>query len=244
MKKLWSALLMGVWTLGFAETYKVVIEPNYPPMEFYDENGQLVGFDIDLINMIAKNQKFDIKIFIETWERVLPSVKDGTHDIAISAISIAPEHVQNYDFSEPYLKEYHVIAYKDEQLSNVHSLQDIGEHSVGVLKDSYTEDVLKEHNINNIVGKKTLFLAMAALARGDVDMVVANETVASYIINHHDELDFKVTRMTDEVLIEESAIAVQKGNRALLEKINNGLRELRSNGELEKLAEKWVRIRQ
>lgn len=85
---------------------------------------------------------------------------------------------------------------------------------------------------------------MGALARGDVDMVVANETVASYIINHHDELDFKVTRMTDEVLIEESAIAVQKGNRALLEKINNGLRELRSNGELEKLAEKWVRIRQ
>ncbi|AXM45165.1 transporter substrate-binding domain-containing protein [Dichelobacter nodosus] len=85
---------------------------------------------------------------------------------------------------------------------------------------------------------------MGALARGDVDMVVANETVASYIINHHDELDFKVTRMTDEVLIEESAIAVQKGNRALLEKINNGLKGLRSNGELEKLAEKWVRIHQ
>ena len=117
MKKLLSivlmlAILLSMGTVVFADgidgpmkpaKIKVAINAEFPPFEYYDENGKLYGFDIDLMNYIGERIGFEIEYVEFPFDRLLPAVASGEVDCAISAISVTEERDNVIDYTIPYL---------------------------------------------------------------------------------------------------------------------------------------------
>lgn len=82
---------------------KVGINAQFPPFEYYDENGALYGFDIDLMNYIGKRIGFDIEFVDMSFDKLMPAVMNGEVKCAISAISITEERNNIIDYTIPYL---------------------------------------------------------------------------------------------------------------------------------------------
>ncbi len=107
MKKLLSVILtiiilLAMSTSAFAEI-RVGISPDFKPFEYYDENGEIKGFDIDLMNSIAEKTGYEIEWVALSFDALIPAVQSGNVDCAISAIAKTEERAKLVDYSIPYL---------------------------------------------------------------------------------------------------------------------------------------------
>ena len=119
MKKLVAAAalaLMVVGTQAGAETLRVGSETVYPPFEFLDSNsGKYVGFDIDLIDEVAKRAGFEPQILSMGLDGLIPALMSGSIDVAVSALTITPERAAKVDFTKPYYESgLSIVARKDD----------------------------------------------------------------------------------------------------------------------------------
>ena len=118
MKKLVAAAalaLMVVGTQAGAETLRVGSETVYPPFEFLDSNsGKYVGFDIDLIDEVAKRAGFEPQILSMGLDGLIPALMSGSIDVAVSALTITPERAAKVDFTKPYYESGLSMARKDD----------------------------------------------------------------------------------------------------------------------------------
>lgn len=119
MKKLVAAAalaLMVVGTQAGAETLRVGSETVYPPFEFLDSNsGKYVGFDIDLIDEVAKRAGFEPQILSMGLDGLIPALMSGSIDVAVSALTITPERAAKVDFTKPYYESgLSIMARKDD----------------------------------------------------------------------------------------------------------------------------------
>ena len=73
-----------------------------PPMESVDTSKNIVGFDIDLINAIAKDQKFEVEIKNTAWDGIFAGLEGGAYDAILSSMTITDDRKKTYDFSDPY----------------------------------------------------------------------------------------------------------------------------------------------
>ena len=119
MKKLVATAalaLMVVGTQAGAETLRVGSETVYPPFEFLDSNsGKYVGFDIDLIDEVAKRAGFEPQILSMGLDGLIPALMSGSIDVAVSALTITPERAAKVDFTKPYYESgLSIMARKDD----------------------------------------------------------------------------------------------------------------------------------
>ena len=118
----------------------VGVSPDYPPFEF-TKNGKIVGFDIDLINEIAKTMHMEVKIREMEFSSLIPSLNSGEVDLIISSISKNSDRSKNIDFSKPYYASDFAVIFKDDQ--NFSSLEDLPNNAkVGVQTGSTMENLL------------------------------------------------------------------------------------------------------
>lgn len=131
MKKILSVLLLIAVLFSafgsFAESsngimqkakIKVGINAQFPPFEYYDESGNLYGFDIDLMNFIGKRTGFDIEYVDMPFDKLFTSVANGDVACIISAISVTEERNNIIDYTIPYLTAR--VTYKDGGINNTH----------------------------------------------------------------------------------------------------------------------------
>ena len=119
MKKLVAAAALAFMVVGTqagAETLRVGSETVYPPFEFLDSNsGKYVGFDIDLIDEVAKRAGFEPQILSMGLDGLIPALMSGSIDVAVSALTITPERAAKVDFTKPYYESgLSIMARKDD----------------------------------------------------------------------------------------------------------------------------------
>ena len=107
-----------------AGSIKVGVEGTYPPVTYHDENGDLVGFDIDVAKAVA--QKLGVKAeFVESeWDSLLAGVDSGRLDTVINAVSITDEREEKYDFAGPYFYITRQVVVRTGN-DDLHSLDDL-----------------------------------------------------------------------------------------------------------------------
>ena len=93
-----------------AKTYVVATDAAFPPMEFVDANKNIVGFDIDLMNAIAKAMGFEVEYKNTAWDGIFAGLESGDYDAIISAVTIRDDRKAKYDFSEPYINAGQAIV--------------------------------------------------------------------------------------------------------------------------------------
>lgn len=234
-----SMLLGACQTAGSGTKTKIRVatEAAYPPFEVMNEQtNQPEGFDIDLMNEIAKKANLEVEYQNTPFDAVLTGIATCQFDAAISAITITEERKEKIGFSNPYINAGQITTVRLDN-TDIKGPADLKGKTIGVQLN--TTGQIEVEKIEGVTVKPydTVDLAFLDLQNGQVDAVVADyPTTLNFINRNKDKL-----KTTGEVFTEESyGIAVCKTNTELLEKFNKALDELEKEGFIKKLEEKWL----
>ena len=234
-----SSLLTMLASAAHAETYTVGSGGTYRPFEFENSQKQLEGFDIDIIKAIAKAENFDVKLVNTPWEGIFATLGTGDRDIIISGITITDKRKAMVDFSAPYFPAEQSIVVPAS--SKEDSLAALKELNVGVVNSS-TGDIV----VSDVLGKNSTAikrfdntpLMLQELYEDGIGAAVGDVGVVKYYIKTHPEKQFKL--VSDAKFQRQYfGIAVAKGNDALRNKINAGLKKIIADGTYAKIYSTW-----
>lgn len=209
----------------------------YEPFEFEGDGPdglKYTGFDVELINAVAKKAELDLKIKVVPFDGILGNLAAKDCDVAVSSITITDERADKVRFSEPYFDaDQSLLVEKD---SGAKSLDDLADKTIGA-KSGTGETYAKENTpdgatVKSFDGADGLFTALAA---GDIDAVLQDFPVNAYRATKDDSVEVVDTFKTDE----QYGFAVRKDNEDLQTTINDALEELRSDGTYDDLYEKY-----
>lgn len=206
----------------------------YRPFE-YTEDGQTVGFDIDLVNGIAEDMGVQTEFIRTAFEGIQSGVALDSDqcDLAASGMTINEERESVMDFSEPYLDDN--LALLVAPGSDIQSVADVQGKRVGV-QQATTGETQAQENGAEVVQYEDSALMIQGLNTGDVEAVIGNISVTGPAITDNPELKLVEEIETGEQL----GLAVKTGNTALLDQVNESLATMREDGTLEELESKWL----
>lgn len=245
LSSLFSALLILTALVGCKDEKKetdaqtaivVVTSADYPPFEFY-QNGEMVGFEIDLMKAIAKELKRDIKFQDLPFDSIIGSLQAKRVDMAISGISATEERAKVVDFTTHYNESKSVIIIDD---ATINTMSDLKGKIVGVQMGSTYESCLKEWQskvedlqiqsltkvpdlIQNLKVKRIVGIALGVT---EANAVMAQVKGLRMINIPDTEISY--------------AIAVPKGSE-LTAQINSVIEKMKKDGSLKALQDKWLK---
>lgn len=220
----------------------VGLDDTYKPMEYVDDNGNLVGFDVDFAKMLGEELGMEVEFVSTAWDGIFLALDAKKFDVMISSVSITEERQKNYDISVPYLSNGQVIVVPADA-ADVATIEDLAGLNVGVQIDTTSDNSAKEVNktvdfeLNAYDGIDETFMDLKA---GRLDAIVVDSMVALEYNKLNPGL-FKIT--TAKLSNEPIAVYFKKGENAeLLEKVNAAIKTLQENGKLSELSNTWFGI--
>lgn len=161
---------------------RVAVNPDFPPFEMKTADGSLTGFDIDLINAIGGTAGFIIDFDEMAFNDLIRSIYGNQTDVAISAITINRDRAERVSFSRPYFKSGLAIAVAANN-TDITSVQSLQGKRIGVQRGTTSE--AQAQAIPNAKVRQTASApeALQALAKGEVDVVINDAPVTTYLIN-------------------------------------------------------------
>jgi len=222
-----------------AKVYVVGTDAAYAPFESQNEKGEIVGFDIEVVQAIAKKAGFEVKFVNTPWEGIFNTLQQGDRDMVVSAVTITEERKQTMDFSAPYFDAQQLIAVREN--SKVAKFADLKKLKVGVQTGTTGDEAatkLLGKTSTNIKRFESTPLALKELESGGVDAVVADNGVVIHYVANNPGGKFKTVSDKDFVP-EQYGIAVKKGNAELLAKINTGLAGIKADGSYDAIYSKY-----
>jgi polar amino acid transport system substrate-binding protein len=222
-----------------AKVYVVGTDAAYAPFESQNEKGEIVGFDIEVVQAIAKKAGIEVKFVNTPWEGIFNALNQGDRDLLVSAVTITDERKQTMDFSDPYFDAQQLIAVKDN--SKIAKFADLKKRKVGVQTgttgDEAVSKLLGKTN-PNIKRFESTPLALKELESGGIDAVVADNGVVIHYVANNPGGKFK-TVSDKEFVPEQYGIPVKKGNTELLAKLNKGLADIKADGSYDQIYAKY-----
>ncbi|MGI5920694.1 MAG: basic amino acid ABC transporter substrate-binding protein [Syntrophomonadaceae bacterium] len=218
----------------------VASETTYPPFEF-SQNGELTGFDMDLIRAIGEVQGYDVKISTLGFDALIPALKADKYDCVISAMTITEDRKKSVDFSEPYFDSGLVIAVAQDN-NDIKSLEDlkgkrlageVGTTGLNAENEIKAQDPTTQVAVFDAVGE-----AFMELQKGGADAVINDLPVTAYYIKTTGKDKIKIVGDVFSTG-DQYGIAVKKGDTETLKMINDGLAKVKANGEYDKIYTKW-----
>lgn len=265
MKKSLLALLAGVTLLGLGacgkaessqdklttikkeKVIKVATSPDYAPFGFHTDikgKDEIVGADIDLVNSIAKKMGVKVKWLDMSFNSVLAAAKEGKADIAVSAISVTPERKKSFDFTDEYYVSPQVVLINKKNENNFTTVDSLADKQVGAQKGTIQENVVKEQLKNaKLVSIEKLPNIVLEVKDGSLDGLVVEKTIAESYVAQNPEL--AISKIPLKSSKEDAfSIAVPKGNPKLVKELNQHIKELKDQGEVEQMVAKNNKIAQ
>lgn len=221
---------------GKAETLTMGTNASFPPYEYVDDNGKIVGIDAEIAQAIADKLGMKLEIKDMEFESLVPAVKAKSIDLALAGMTVTDERKQSVNFSDSYSTGVQVVIVKEN--SEIKTVDDLKGKKIGVqagtTSDTYCSEDFGEENVKQFSNGS---LAVAALANGQVDCVVIdNEPAKNYVAANS---GLKI--LDTEYVTEDYAIAIAKDNDELLKKVNNALKELKEDGTVDKIVGKYIK---
>ena len=205
----------------------------FEPFEYRDGDN-IVGFDIDLINEIAKIMKQDIEVVDMAFDGLLPALQSKKIDIIIAGMTADEERKKFVNFTDPYYNtKQSILVYNDN--TTINSFDDLDGKNVGVVL-GFTGDLIVSE-MSNVNAQKygATSEAILALKSQKVDAVVLDYEPAKQYSAQNKELKLVLADSQDE----EYAIAIRKEDTELLKKVNDALNTIKENGTYDMLIEKY-----
>jgi ABC-type amino acid transport substrate-binding protein len=218
----------------------VLATGNYRPFEYRDEkSNQIVGYDIDLAELIAKKIGVPLEAQDMQFQSIIPTLQNGRADIVIAAMYITDARREVVDFADPYMSTGMVLVTRKEN-TKIKSAKDLDGLVVGVKSGATSEHVaeglLKEGPKFTIKAYRETVDYAFDLANGRIDAAV-NDLLNQLELN---KVYPNLAIVGEPFTKAELGIAVRKGDDDLVSLVNSVLAEIKTNGEGEKLYNKWI----
>jgi len=213
----------------------IAVTPSLPPQQ-YSENGELKGFDIDLMKEVANKMGLRPEFKAYSYEGAEEALLKGEVD-CIPSMTVSPDRKEYLDFSRTYTQTYMVVAVLEN--SPYDKLTDLNGKNVAVLKDTYSEEWVENYfgSIDaNIKYYNTAEEILSDVKSGNLDAVVTDEIHLNY---HSENSNIQDKIIPEKVTIVYWAVAMKKDNDGLQEKMNNALLELEKDEAIYELKNKW-----
>ncbi len=239
-----SALVVALALLsGCAPSKKIVVatDATWPPMEFVNDQKETVGFDIDLIKEIAKEAGFQVQIKNVNWDGIFGGLTGGQYDAVISSVTITEERKAEMDFSDPYINAGQVLIVRADAADSVQTIADLAGKSLGAQIGTTGAMEIEKVAAVTLKTYDELGFAIEDLAKGRIEGVVADTPIAAQFVLQNDTYKDSLKIVGQSFTDEYYGIAVKKGNAAVLELINTGLRKVLASKKNVELEEKWLR---
>lgn len=215
---------------------RVGTNAEFAPFSFI-ENGEIQGFDIDMIKAVAKKLNYEIQIIDLPWDALIPELKSRSVDIIAAGMTMTQERAQVVDFTTPYLDGEPLVACFLKGKQDITTVDDIFKHSI-VVNDGYTADMyVTKNGQREPIRIQSPIDAMMALTSGRAQVYVLARNVVQPLIDNlkEDYIDSVVIEGTSE----NCAMMVTKGQSEFLSSINQALEELKEEGVVDALRLKW-----
>jgi glutamine transport system substrate-binding protein len=218
------------------DTYTVATDTSFVPFEF-KEDGEYVGFDIDLINAIAEEVGFDIDLETTNFDGIIPGLQTGSFDLALAGIGITEERKKSIDYSDPYYESGLRIGVSVDN-DDINGMEDLEGKTIATRLGSTSSAYIKE-NIDDAEANEYEQLDQAYLAveNGSADAVLYDAPNVAYYIQTKGEDSLKM--VGDLYEAENYGIAFAKGQEPLVKAVNEALETIRDNGTYDDIYEKW-----
>lgn len=244
MKKfLLIAAIAGITFSATAKDINFGLNPTYAPYEFYDENNQIVGFDIDIANQICQELQYTCKFTNQSFDSLIPSLKTRRIDAVISAMDVTEARKKQVDFTNFYYTDNGATFTINKD--NFKSVQDLNGKRVGVQNGTTHQKYLMQmHPEINVVNYDSYEYAILDLNTGRIDAILSDNAVANDWLTNNNSLSQLGEKVTDPAFYGSGlAIALRKNNTELLEQINQALSKMKTDGSYDVIYKKWFGIK-
>ena len=229
-----SDLLSTIQSRG---TLIVALEGAWQPWSYHDESDTLVGYDVEVSRAIAEKLGVEPEYVESDWDSLFAGMDAGRYDLVCNGVEVTDERALTYDFTTPYGYIHTALAVKKDN-DTITSFEDLkGKTTANSLASTYME--LAESYGATVQGIDTLEETIQLLTAGRIDATL-NADVSFYdYLNVHPDADFKIVAQTEEA--SHVAIPLRKGEEtaSLREAIDKAIEELRAEGTLTELSEKY-----
>ena len=223
--------------LSTVEPGKLIMSTNaaFPPYEMTTDSGEFEGIDIETAQAIADKLGLELQIDDMDFDAALLAVQQGKSDMVMAGVTVTDERQNVMDFTDSYATGIQSIIVKED--SDIASVDDLAGKKIGTQRGTtgylYCSD---DFGDENVVAYDNGLTAVQMLNNGQVDRVVIDNAPAKEFIAANPGL-----KLLDTAYVEESyAIGIGKGNTELKDAINTALEELKADGTLQAIVDKYI----
>ena len=218
----------------------IALDATWPPMEYVDKNYNIIGFSVDLMNAAAEEGGFTIEFRNTAWDGIFAGLEKNKYDAVCSSVTITEERKKIMDFTIPYLTIGQVVLVKKE-LNGLNELSMFAGKKVGARMG--TSGVYEIKKYSNIIFEPydELAIAVEDLAQNKIDAVVCDNSLAAFYVIHSPEYRSLLKIVGTPLAEENYGVAVKKGNKEIVDIINDGLRKVKAKGIDKELENKWLK---
>ncbi len=219
----------------------VGLDDNFPPMGFKDESNNIVGFDIDLAKEASKRLGREVEFKAIDWSSKEAELKSGRVDILWNGLDITEKRKENMLFSDPYMDNRQIIFVKKgtQNIKDEASMEGkvIGTQSASSAEEYMDGSAFFKEKVKEVKKYSDFVSAFMDLENGRVDAVVGDEIVGRYYMSKHPESLDAVDVAIGEVST--FGIGFAKDNQQLRDDVQKVLNEMKADGTMAKISEKW-----
>lgn len=224
-------------TVSSQTVYRVFTEQSYPPFIMHSGVDQIDGFEYDLLNEIGKRQGFTVKFIPYVWEGLFKTLNEGKADIVSSGITITDERKQQMLFSDPYFETETVLLLNKDAQSTIHKFADMRGQKIAVKRGTLQDNLVKQYGGNPIY-EDSSWLTVKSTISHDTLATLGDFGVLAYFAQKYPSENLAVVKNPTSPK-EQLGFAVKKDNIALQTKLNDGLKQLKTDGTYQQLYQKW-----
>ena len=212
----------------------------FPPYEMTADDGSFEGIDIEIAGAIADKLGLELQVDDMDFDAALLAAQTGKSDMIMAGVTVTEDRLTVMDFSDTYASGIQVVIVPED--SDITSIDDLVGKAIGVQRgttgDLYCSDTVENGGFGaeNVTPYPDGLTAVQALMNGQVDCVVIDNAPAQEFVAANPGLKILDTEYANE----DYAIGVAKGNTALLDAINGALAELKADGTLQSIVDKYI----
>ncbi len=212
----------------------VSLNAAFPPYEMTTDAGGFEGIDVDIAGLIAEKLGLELRIDDMDFDAALLAVQNGKSDIVMSGVSVTEARLAVMDFSDSYATGIQSVIVPEGSDVNIDNL---GDHMIATQRATtgniYCSD---EFGDEHVLAYDNGMTAIQALLNGQADCVVIDDAPARAFVSQNPGL----TILDTEYAVEDYAIGIGKGNTNLLNAINGALAELKADGSVQAVIDKYI----
>jgi len=221
---------------------RAAVDMGYVPFAFVNENGEELGYAVDLANALAERMgRPSAEIVSVAWSGIFAALDAGRVDFIVAPTNIRPARAENMAFTEPYMDTAQLIAFNIKYAGTVTTFEDLAGLTIGVNAGSVSDDWLVDNQAAygyKIDRYDNLLDALLAVDTGRIDGVISDYEATAYAAKDRPNVVPGLTITGDE----QYGLPCQKNNTEFRNELERALEGIKLDGTLQAIHEKWFGV--